>query len=219
VTGAKSLFLSRLFLGSRYKLPVVTSHSSHPFLEILGKARQGRGELPRAASGRREVVADGKRDRTVYNIAMIRQGCMRSMNHHHRHHHLALAGRAFYSLAIKRVWNALGSSFGCLHCKLAAARLRCLDSPPTFLLSLPIGIESAKTHSVFQFSSSHALPSLVHSRSSRTATIHFFRALFKSVASTRSKTPSASAVVAIPAGSTSLQSSLGPGVSRAARSP
>jgi len=37
----------------------------------LGKARRRQGELPRAAGGLIGVAADGERDRTVHNIAMI----------------------------------------------------------------------------------------------------------------------------------------------------
>ena len=126
--------------------------------------------MPRAASGRREVVADGERDRTAYNFAMIRRGRMRSMNHHH--HHLALAGartaaRILQVLAIKRVWDALGSSFGCLHRKLAVVRLRCLDSllqspvtPPTFLLLPP------RHHSHSRYRSALSLPRPIQSSNS-----------------------------------------------------
>jgi len=43
-----------------------------PFISrIVGQARRGQGELPRAAGGLLEVAADGEQERTVYNIVMI----------------------------------------------------------------------------------------------------------------------------------------------------
>jgi len=41
------------------------------FLRILGQARWGQGESPRAAGGLFEGAADGERERTVHNIVMI----------------------------------------------------------------------------------------------------------------------------------------------------
>lgn len=41
--------------------------------------------MPRTVGGLWEVVADGKWERAVHNIAMIRQGRMRLMSHHYHH--------------------------------------------------------------------------------------------------------------------------------------
>ena len=57
------------------------------YLRILGKGRRGQRELPRAAGGLREVAAGGEeRGRTVHDIAMVRRGHVRSVDHHGRRH-------------------------------------------------------------------------------------------------------------------------------------
>jgi len=43
------------------------------FQFVMGQARRGQGELPRAAGGLFEVTADGEQERTVYNIVMIQK--------------------------------------------------------------------------------------------------------------------------------------------------
>ena len=78
--------LVRFFGSSHFNISFLLGAISTVSLFLVGRgeqARRGQGGLPRAAGGLCEIAADGERERTVYSIAMIRQGRMRSMNHHH----------------------------------------------------------------------------------------------------------------------------------------
>jgi len=83
---------------------------------ILGKGRAGAGgSCPQAAGGLTEVAADGVRERTVHNIAMIRQGRMRSMNHHHHHQHSCPRLKGASSPAVPtQVFLGLGPTSRCV---------------------------------------------------------------------------------------------------------
>ena len=50
---------------------------------VRGLAGRGQGQLSRAAGGLLGVAADGGRERTAHNIAMIQQGRMRPTNRRH----------------------------------------------------------------------------------------------------------------------------------------
>jgi len=77
-SGESFLFLSSLWVA----MQVACRYFSF-FLAILGKGQAGQGRLPRAAGGLREVAADGKREGLhIVDIAMIRQGRMRSVDRH-----------------------------------------------------------------------------------------------------------------------------------------
>jgi len=52
-------------------VPIINPSNYYSSRGGKGKTRQGQGKLPRAAGGLLEVAADGEREKTVYNIAMI----------------------------------------------------------------------------------------------------------------------------------------------------